>query len=479
MWATERPKASAVVQGSIKYSYEDFATAIAACQQQLSLPPARASEIVVVITKDLLESWTLSLAARALGYDAIVVHHANHFEALALQDVAWVYTAGSEHELLLSQGAAAVDPARLRAIPHADSADAGCGASIVFGGRWGSQILYTTGTTGTPKKVLMAGDMEDRRNAYRAESFAISSLTVAYTDLPAYSGAGFKTPSAVWHAGGAMIFDRSLDLEQAVRRYRVSCAVVGPNQLRSFVASGGLPGDLRHSFEIVYTSGPLPYELARRTAEIVSRNISLYFGATEIIGRPLRARFTGGVEDLVWLEKEPGRDIRVVDEQGNPVGPDTEGRLAVQLAEVDATSYLGDDEASRRIFRNGYFVPGDMAVARQDGRVRLLGREADVINIRGTKTSLFPLETAIQDYLGAEEVCIFTGMNAAGDEEAIVAVRSARNITPVEMQEIAVRFLPFGLVRFARLTTFPRSEGAFGKTLRGELRKMLYAARLD
>jgi acyl-coenzyme A synthetase/AMP-(fatty) acid ligase len=109
--------------------------------------------------------------------------------------------------------------------------------------------------------------------------------------------------------------------------------------------------------------------------------------------------------------------------------------------------------------------------------VRLLGRVSDVINIRGSKKSVAPIELAIQSYLKADEVCVFADLNEAGQEEALVAICIGREIRQPEMDHIAKRLLPMGLVRFARLSHFPKSEGAFGKTLRGELRKLLYGTK--
>ena len=58
--------------------------------------------------------------------------------------------------------------------------------------------------------------------------------------------------------------------------------------------------------------------------------------------------------------------------------------------EIDCKCYLDDDEATGKMFRDGCFCPGDMAVRRADGRVRILGRTADVLNIRGRRSRWRP-----------------------------------------------------------------------------------------
>lgn len=475
-WAECKPDSLAVTQGNLRLSYRQFLSAIAALQPLLGRQSEPRGKIVVVATNRLLEAWIASLAARSLGLNAIAVQTPGAILDLALSNVHCVFADPSSGFGLSSLGDKTPGQCPVIELPQIAELCSHRDLVPVVSDTVGSQILYTTGTTGRSKKVLMEGHAEDRRNQYRAESFNITSKTVVYTDLPPSSGAGFKAPSAVWHAGGTVVFDRTLDLLTHLRRDGVNSVLAGPNQIRAFLRRGSLPDEVRHSFEIIYTSGPFPIELAEAAARGLTRNISIYYGATEIIGRPLRSRFQG-VDDLVWLEPAPRREIRICKDTGEDCDIGEEGTLAIKLTDVDAEEYLDDPHTSKQVFRDGFFVPGDLAVRREDGRVRLLGRASDVIIIRGGKKPVGPIELAIQSYLGADEVCIFARLNESGLEEAIVAVRTEKEISQPEMDHVARHLLPIGLVRFARLNRFPKSEGAFGKTLRAELRKLLYAAR--
>ncbi|MFO1120889.1 MAG: class I adenylate-forming enzyme family protein [Hyphomicrobiales bacterium] len=475
-WADCKPDALAVTQGSFRLSYREFLSTIASVQPLLGAIRGRRGNTVVVATSRLLEAWITSLAARSLGLNAIAIQTPSAIPDLNLSDIHCVLADGSSGFSSSSLGDKIPEQCPVIVLPKLAELRSDRNLTPEVSDAVGSQILYTTGTTGSSKKVVMDGQLEERRNQYRAECFNIKPSTVVYTDLPPSCGAGFKTPSAVWHTGGAVVFDRTLDLPSHLRRDGVNSVLAGPNQIRNLLNRGSLPDELKHSFEIVYTSGPFPAELAEATADGLTRNINIYFGATEIIGRPLRSEFRGR-DDLIWLKPEPGRKIRIVKDTGEDCDINEEGKLAIELADVDARDYLDDPQTSKQVFRNDFFVPGDLAVKREDGRVRLLGRVADVIVIRGSKKPVGPIEFAIQSYLGAEEVCVFAELHETGQEEAIVAVRTERQITQPEMDYIARNLLPIELVRFARLNQFPRSEGAFGKTLRAELRKLLHATR--
>jgi acyl-coenzyme A synthetase/AMP-(fatty) acid ligase len=178
-------------------------------------------------------------------------------------------------------------------------------------------------------------------------------------------------------------------------------------------------------------------------------------------------------DDLNWMTPHPGRVVQVVDEDGAKLPPGVDGLLRIQLDELDSRAYLDDPEATARVFRGGFFYPGDLAVAREDGRVRILGRAADVINIRGQKLAVAPMEEKLQQGLGVDEVALFSGLGADGVEELVVAVRST---TPIERAEVERRLggsAIFDKVRVEVFADFPRTEN--GKTRRLELRRMLFA----
>src|SRR5262249_12691210 len=144
-------------------------------------------------------------------------------------------------------------------------------------------------------------------------------------------------------------------------------------------------------------------------------------------------------DDMHWLAPHDGRTIEIVDENGNKC---REGELRFLLTEVDCTSYLDDEEASAKVFRNGFFYPGDLAVRRADGRIRILGRVDDVLNWQGRKYPVAPIEHKIQQLLGVDEVCVFSGLNAAGNEELAVAVQSSRQPSRSELEAVARKCLP-------------------------------------
>ena len=115
-----------------------------------------------------------------------------------------------------------------------------------------------------------------------------------------------------------------------------------------------------------------------------------------------------------------------------------------------------------------------MAVSRADGRVRILGRTADVLNLGGQKVAVAPLELELQKLLKVEEVCLFSGLDDAGKEELVVVVQSDRELAKSERDQIVGQFPAFERICFAVLKEFPRTATGTRKTLRSELRKLVF-----
>ena len=135
---------------------------------------------------------------------------------------------------------------------------------------------------------------------------------------------------------------------------------------------------------------------------------------------------------------------------------------------------MEDNESSQKMFKEGFFLPGDVAVARPDGRVRILGRTADVLNILGHKVAVAPLELEIQRALGVDEVCLFSGLTDAGKEELVVVVQSDRMPPKADLDLIEREFPAFARVRFEFFRELPRTSAGTRKVRRSELRKLVF-----
>jgi len=115
------------------------------------------------------------------------------------------------------------------------------------------------------------------------------------------------------------------------------------------------------------------------------------------------------------------------------------------------------------MFRDEFFYPGDMAVRRADGAHS--DRVDDVLKVRGIKYAAATAEQRIQREPGVDEVCVFSGLNAAGNEELGIAIQS-----PDSCQDPNWK----GLLASSLHSKFPRTDTGIRKTRRSMLKKLVF-----
>ncbi|HST42337.1 MAG TPA: AMP-binding protein [Conexibacter sp.] len=183
----------------------------------------------------------------------------------------------------------------------------------------------------------------------------------------------------------------------------------------------------------------------------------------------------------------PGWTVEVLDDDGRPAPDDSVGAIAVRVGEDPAErpvglfeGYLGDEDANRAAFRDGWYYTGDKAWRDGDGYLWFEGRDDDVITSSAYRIGPFEVESALIEHPAVVEaavvgkddpkrtqiVCAFVVL-AAGHEpsEALAS----------ELQEHAKRLTaPYKYPREIHFATeLPKTVS--GKIRRGELRASLQA----
>ena len=90
----------------------------------------------------------------------------------------------------------------------------------------------------------------------------------------------------------------------------------------------------------------------------------------------------------------PGIELRLTDESGNDVELGDPGEIVVRGPNV-FKGYWGRDDATRQVFRDGWFRTGDIAVQDEDGYLYLVDRKRDLIIVSGFNVFPSEVETAL------------------------------------------------------------------------------------
>ncbi len=472
-WARSHPSDIAFISDGRELTYAAFARSIERTRAFFETKNLSLGKTAIILETPRLQVWLCVLALRALGLNTLCLGLIKQMETLKQKDIACYVVAEAdawfESNSLRDLPVLSV-PETILSIGDSDDPVPEPNYAPEVGGH----ILLTSGTTGSYKKVFLDTLNEDRRNAARAHAYGLTKNVVYHAvDLGLWTTIGFRMPSAVWHIGGCVVTDRRHSLFLNFFDHDVNFSILTPPQLKQLVKKSKGVRPIRENCELQITSGFLPMDLANAAVHRLAKSIGISYGSTELSTPALLSRSSVESEELYWLAPVD-RKVRIVDENGDECPPGQEGELRIQLWEIDCVSYLDDEETSAKIFRDGFFCPGDMAVSRADGRVRVLGRAVDVLHLRGNKYATAPYELAVQRALMVDEVCLFSGLNHDGEEELVVALESDQTLPQSSIDQIARALPAFERIRIACVKEFPRVATGTGKIARTVLRDWVF-----
>jgi acyl-CoA synthetase (AMP-forming)/AMP-acid ligase II len=340
-------------------------------------------------------------------------------------------------------------------------------------------IIYSSGTTGTPKGIVQSHGMRwthvTRGNRYE---YGPESTTLLAT--PLYSNTTLVVFFPTIAFGGSVVlcakFDATRYLHLAVQ-HRVTHTMLVPVQYQRIMA---LPqfGDFDlSSYRFKFcTSAPFSAELK---ADVLARwpgSLTEFYGMTEGGGTCiLDAHLFPGKLHTVGKPAE-GHDIRLIDEDGKEVPPGEAGEVVGHSAGM-MTSYHNQpgktreaewfDPAGKRFIRTG-----DVGRFDADGFLTLFDRRKDMIISGGFNIYPSDLESQLRMHPAVEDVAV-VGVPSEQWGETPVAFVVSRPGQPVPAAEVmdwynqrAGKTQRLADLRF--VDELPRS--AIGKVLKRELR---------
>jgi acyl-coenzyme A synthetase/AMP-(fatty) acid ligase len=160
----------------------------------------------------------------------------------------------------------------------------------------------------------------------------------------------------------------------------------------------------------------------------------------------------------------------VVDNQHQPTPAGGTGAGRVRTSGVDG--YLAYAATTRAFCRDGFFYPGDLGMLREDGRMQILGRVTDVINVMGDKIATTPIEWSLQAVLGAKALCVFSAPGESGVKEVHVVIEPGEPVSQEALKAALHTVLP--RVRAVRFHAAP----SFARNQMGEIDRPVLRARL-
>ncbi|MER3601653.1 MAG: long-chain fatty acid--CoA ligase [Nitrososphaerota archaeon] len=255
-------------------------------------------------------------------------------------------------------------------------------------------LLYTGGTTGTPKGAMLTHH-NLLYNAAQASAWGnvkpASDATLAV--LPFFHSYGMTVcmNSPIMTANTMILLPRFEPKEvlKAINKYRPA---LFPGVPAMYIALLNHPEirkyDLRSVRLCLSGAAPLPVEVAKRWSEATGGMIVEGYGLTET--SPVT--HANPTDDLSKVKfgsiglPLPDTDAKIVDpeDSSRELGPREVGELAIRGPQV-MKGYWKRPEESEQALRQGWLLTGDLAYMDEDGYFYIVDRKKDMINVGGLK----------------------------------------------------------------------------------------------
>ncbi|MEU7701506.1 acyl-CoA synthetase [Streptomyces sp. NPDC039028] len=292
-------------------------------------------------------------------------------------------------------------------------------------------IVYTSGTTGPPKGVLLSRRAIAASLDALAGAWSWTADDVLVHALPLFHVHGLilgilgplRRGGGVRHLGAFSVAGVARELGGPGGGTMLFGVPTMYHRLADALADdAALVGALAGARLLVSGSAALPVHDHERIAAATGRTVVERYGMTETL---MNTSVLPGAEPRPGTVGVPlaGVELRLVDEDGAVSGAydgETVGEVQVRGPNL-FSGYLGRPAATAEAFDGDWFRTGDMAVREADGTVRLVGRKAtDLIKSGGYKIGAGEIENALLDHPGVREAAV-TGEPDPDLGERIVA----------------------------------------------------------
>jgi len=322
---------------------------------------------------------------------------------------------------------------------------------------WDTQaVVYTSGTTGPSKGVLMSY-LHLYTNAGPEAWHFVTGEDRFLVNMPVFHIGGIGLPFVMLARGGSVALWENFKTDEFwdfVRKTECTAAFLLGVMATFLLKEPPSERDREHKLRLA-----LMVPLMENAAEFRTRfNVDIYtiFNMTEI-SSPIVSEPNPTALGTCG-QKRDGVDVRLVDENDCEVPVGTVGEMILRTDRPFAMmhGYLKNPEATARAWRNGWFHTGDAFRKDDNGNYYFVDRMKDAFRRRGENISSFEVEAELIAHADVQEAAAIGVPSPLGEDDvmAIVAPVQGRTIDPAALVEFLKSRLPYFMVpRYVRVVS--------------------------
>lgn len=319
-----------------------------------------------------------------------------------------------------------------------------------------STVLYTSGTTGPSKGVVLSHSANLYLARHTARLMGYGSADVLYTAFPLFHiNAKYTSTLAALEVGARLVMDDRFSASgfwDTCRRHGVTAFNYQGALLLMLFKQAPRPDDREHEVRKAF-GAPCPIDLWEPFEERFGVTLTEVYGMTEIAiateNPPQHRRIGAAGRACAQF------DLQVVDDGDEPQPPGTAGEIVVRpkLAGVMIDRYFDLPEATVEAFANLWFHTGDRGYLDDDGYLWFVDRLKDCIRRRGENISSFEVEKTLNTHDSISESAAYAARSELSEDEVMVAIvlQPGHTLDPVDLLDWSQeRLAHFAVPRYIR-----------------------------
>jgi fatty-acyl-CoA synthase len=340
-------------------------------------------------------------------------------------------------------------------------------------------IMYTSGTTGDPKGAMISHRNITFIAVHNLLGYGVNRSFRSLVTAPLFHiGALGAAALPIIYAGGSLVLKRFFNASEIIKlitKEKVNYMFAVPVMYQMMAeAAEWSSADFSHVKYFIAGGAPMPIPLIRTYQTEKGVGFAQGYGLTETgrlsslpIEETIRKAGSVGVEEFHVV-------MRIVDENGDDVPEGEVGEIIVRGPNV-FSGYWNKDEETKKAFRDGWFLTGDMARRDDEGFIYIVGRKVEMIISSGENIYPAEVERAIQSIDRVKEAAVVGMADPARGEVgcAFVLLNKGADLTEEALLDaLSDRIAKFKVPkRVVFVDDFPRNTS--GKILKKELKKGL------